>query len=361
MTTTPTTRHRHPTHRRRRDRVRQLGAGQHRRHLHARGPRRDLRARRRDRRGRWTFDTVEGDLWGHPEVNSGGGAWYPPAVDVDAGHRLLRGSPTRRRSPAPPSGPNGTSRPGPNLYTDSLVALDLDTGALRWYHQVTPHDLFDRDQVHTLVATLADGTDVVVSAGQVGCGRRARPRRRAGSWQTEVGVHQQRRPDRARRARPTVTPGHLRRGAHPAGHGRRRRLRRRPSTHPASCHRTRPSYFGGPAGTRWPARSSPSTPPTARSSGSTEVPGDPLGGATVVNDLVLTALLDGTVIALEPRRRQDRVAVQGGRRGSTAGSPRPGTPSTSRSVRPGRRTSSHSDSRPRRRSSGGAGAERLFS
>ena len=33
----------------------------------------------------WAFDTVEGDLWGHPEVNSGGGAWYPPAVDVETG------------------------------------------------------------------------------------------------------------------------------------------------------------------------------------------------------------------------------------------------------------------------------------
>ena len=35
---------------------------------------------------RWTFDTVESpDLWGHPEVNSGGGAWYPPAIDTAAG------------------------------------------------------------------------------------------------------------------------------------------------------------------------------------------------------------------------------------------------------------------------------------
>ena len=33
---------------------------------------------------RWSFDTVKGDdLWGHPEVNSGGGAWYPPAVDTE--------------------------------------------------------------------------------------------------------------------------------------------------------------------------------------------------------------------------------------------------------------------------------------
>ena len=101
---------------------------------------------------RWTFDTVkDGDLWGHPELNSGGGAWYPPAIDERTG-LLYVGT----GNPAPFVGtaqfPNGTSRPGPNLYTDSLLALDLHTGALRWYHQVSPHDIFDRDQVHALIA-----------------------------------------------------------------------------------------------------------------------------------------------------------------------------------------------------------------
>src|SRR5690606_8411351 len=34
----------------------------------------------------WEFDTVLGDdLWGNPEVNSGGGAWYPPVVDLERG------------------------------------------------------------------------------------------------------------------------------------------------------------------------------------------------------------------------------------------------------------------------------------
>jgi outer membrane protein assembly factor BamB len=41
---------------------------------------------------------------------------------------------------------------------------------------------------------------------------------------------------------------------------------------------------------------------TGKITWSTKVPGDPLGGATVVNDLVFTALLDGTVVAL---RRDD--------------------------------------------------------
>jgi glucose dehydrogenase len=56
--------------------------------------------------------------------------------------------------PGTPEWPNGSSRPGPNLYTNSLVALDLATGELAWYHQVVPHDLFDRDQVHALIAAV---------------------------------------------------------------------------------------------------------------------------------------------------------------------------------------------------------------
>ena len=40
---------------------------------------------------------------------------------------------------------NGDPRPGDNLYTYSLVALDGDTGKLRWHFQFTPHDMHDWD------------------------------------------------------------------------------------------------------------------------------------------------------------------------------------------------------------------------
>jgi len=45
-------------------------------------------------------------------------------------------------------------RPGDNLYTDSVVALDADTGKLRWHYQFTPHDRYDYDAVQ--IAVLAD-------------------------------------------------------------------------------------------------------------------------------------------------------------------------------------------------------------
>ena len=54
-------------------------------------------------------------------------------------------SPTRRRCTARRSSPNGSSRPGPNLYTNSLVALDGQTGKLLWFRQAVPHDVRDYD------------------------------------------------------------------------------------------------------------------------------------------------------------------------------------------------------------------------
>jgi alcohol dehydrogenase (cytochrome c) len=49
---------------------------------------------------------------------------------------------------------NADQRPGANLYTGSAVALDADTGKLRWHYQFTPHDRYDFDSVQ--VPVLAD-------------------------------------------------------------------------------------------------------------------------------------------------------------------------------------------------------------
>jgi len=46
---------------------------------------------------------------------------------------------------------NGAQRPGDNLYTDSVVALDADTGKLKWHYQFTPHDVYDYDAVQVPV------------------------------------------------------------------------------------------------------------------------------------------------------------------------------------------------------------------
>lgn len=104
----------------------------------------------------WRFHTIPGpgepgsETWpDDPEIlaRGGGGTWmngsYDPELDL-----IYWGV----------GNPNpdyyGDSRPGDNLYSNSLVALEASTGKLRWHYQFTPHDLNDWDS--NLVPVLAD-------------------------------------------------------------------------------------------------------------------------------------------------------------------------------------------------------------
>ncbi len=51
---------------------------------------------------------------------------------------------------------DGSVRPGDDLYTACVLALDADTGKLKWHFQFTPHDLFDYDATETAVLVDAD-------------------------------------------------------------------------------------------------------------------------------------------------------------------------------------------------------------
>jgi alcohol dehydrogenase (cytochrome c) len=42
---------------------------------------------------------------------------------------------------------DGRGRPGDNLFTNSVVAIEASTGKTRWYFRESPHDLWDRDSV----------------------------------------------------------------------------------------------------------------------------------------------------------------------------------------------------------------------
>jgi alcohol dehydrogenase (cytochrome c) len=79
-------------------------------------------------------DTWKGDIW----QRGGGPTWLTGTYDP-AANLLYWGT----GNPNPDW--DGQVRPGDNLYTDSLVALDPDTGTLRWHFQFTPHDTHDWD------------------------------------------------------------------------------------------------------------------------------------------------------------------------------------------------------------------------
>lgn len=135
----------------------------------------------------WHWDTVPKDLWGNPKVNSGGGVWYPPAFDEKGGIYFGTGNPAP--FPGTSQFPFGTSRPGPNLYTDSLVKLNAKTGKLEWYHQVTPHDLYDWDFQGPPILMKVGGKDAVVAAGKSGIVLAADRETGKTIWQVAVGKH----------------------------------------------------------------------------------------------------------------------------------------------------------------------------
>ena len=91
---------------------------------------------------------------------------------------------------------NADSRAGDNLYTCSLVALDGDTGKLKWHFQFTPHDSHDWDSTHVPVLFEADVRGARAQAGGGGQSQRvllrARPdhrriRHRPALRQADVG------------------------------------------------------------------------------------------------------------------------------------------------------------------------------
>jgi outer membrane protein assembly factor BamB len=135
----------------------------------------------------WHFDTVPKSLWGKPTVNAGGGVWYPPAFDGKGSMYFGVGNP----APFPGSAkyPFGSSRPGANLYTNSLVKLDAKTGKLDWFHQVTPHDLYDWDFQGPAILLKAGGKEIVAASGKSGVVLAADPKTGKVLWQRAVGTH----------------------------------------------------------------------------------------------------------------------------------------------------------------------------
>lgn len=135
----------------------------------------------------WSFNTVPQNLWGKPQVNSGGGLWYTPAFDGRGGMYFGVGNPGP--FPGTESEPWGSSRPGPNLYTDSLVKLNSKNGKLQWYHQVTPHALYDWDFQNPPILVKAKGREMAIGSGKSGVVIAFDAESGDVIWERKVGKH----------------------------------------------------------------------------------------------------------------------------------------------------------------------------
>ena len=104
----------------------------------------------------WRFWTIPApgekgsESWpGDMYMHGGGTTWMPGTYDAEL-NTIYWGT----GNPCPDF--DGSVRPGDDLYTSSLVALDPDTGKLKWYFQFSPHNMYDYDAVQTPILIDAD-------------------------------------------------------------------------------------------------------------------------------------------------------------------------------------------------------------
>ena len=123
---------------------------------------------------KWVFNTIPqtprddgweiaAETWG-TGARAGGGIWTQPAIDTELGMLYVNAG-----NPSPDY--DGSARVGKNLFTNSTIALDLETGALRWHYQAVHHDIWDWDHVTGPILfdlTADDGTVLkgVAAAGK---------------------------------------------------------------------------------------------------------------------------------------------------------------------------------------------------
>ena len=257
----------------------------------------------------WSWNQDQ-NLWGNPRVNSGAGLWYTPSFDAQGNIYL------GVANPAPIFGtkayPLGSSRPGPDLYTDSVVKLS-PAGKLLWYYQLTPHDLYDWDLQNPPVLTTANGRQVVIAGGKAGVIIELDAQTGKLLWQRPVGGHQGHQNDGLLTEHATATS----RGLLPAHYclepsiygGVLTELASNGSTTFAAVNdlalAASPSGFTGSIASQFQAVENAVGEMVAvnQDTGAviwdTPLPSSPYGAATVTNDVVFTTTFKGYLYALD--------------------------------------------------------------
>jgi alcohol dehydrogenase (cytochrome c) len=259
---------------------------------------------------KWKWDEVPSTLWStrHGTLNSGGGQWNPPSFDSHGD--IYVGVANPGPWPGTPAYPFGSSRPGPDLYTDSIVKLDPSNGKPIWHYQLTPHDIYDWDLQNSPILATVRGRQIVIDGGKAGILIAVDARTGKLLWQRPVGVHDghtndglltEYGPSAKVHLPETVEPGQL--------GGIESELASNGTTVYAAVNNQAEVITGqGAGGVRIPGGSDHGTgdlvavdEATGKVEWDVNLPASPYGAATLVNDVVFTTTINGTLYAFDAR------------------------------------------------------------
>jgi glucose dehydrogenase len=131
----------------------------------------------------WKFNTLIGPAPGVRKLGLGaGGAWETPLVSSDGSVTYGTGNPYQTPTEA-------LAQPAAMPYTNSEVKLDAATGKLRWYYQAVPNDFKDYDLQTSPISARAGGVPVVIGSGKMGYVYEMNADTGKLIWKTPVGEH----------------------------------------------------------------------------------------------------------------------------------------------------------------------------
>ena len=112
---------------------------------------------------RWRWMSTDPKTYAGDSAQTGGAmVWTTPAIDPQLGLVIFATG-----NPNPDL--DGTGRQGDNLWSDSIVALDVHSGALKWYYQEVKHDVWDYDAVSNVVLfDVHQNGETIPAAAQAG-------------------------------------------------------------------------------------------------------------------------------------------------------------------------------------------------
>jgi len=248
----------------------------------------------------WRFNTILRTDQGVRAVGLGsGGAWQTPLVGDDGSVTFGIGNPYQTPGSA-------IAHPAAQLYTDSDVNLDAATGKLRWYYQGVPNDFKDYDMQASPISVSIGGVEAVIGGGKMGIVYAMDAQSGQLLWKTPVGEHNGHDDDSLRALEHqgtlkvpfTYLPGAI-------GGVLSNMAVAGTTVYVVTCDL--PFTVSGlsevlgrpPKGARPTGEVEALNLATGAVEWDTKVPSLPLGAATVSNDLLVTTLFNGTLVALD--------------------------------------------------------------